>query len=264
MEISLQIEEPLKPSIKLWRYLDLTKFLDLILNQSIYLRRIDKFEDPYEGFISEAYEKDLAKKYERIQEEFLIADSARDRLHASHLQALKLMPNYAYASCWYLGNIESAAMWKLYGGTNNCVAICTTIYDLQVVFDESDDDDLGIMHLRPIRYVDESSPVDAQNYLTPMFEKRRSFSHENEFRALYLLRQGYTNLQLPSRSSLPQAAEIKNEDGKKFEIDVHNLINQIVISPTADPHFHSIVEKIIELAGFEGIECTQSKLYTLK
>ena len=263
MQISLERED-FHPTTKLWRYMDLTKFLDLILNQIIYLRRIDKFEDPYEGFISEAYENELANQYKGIQEDFLIGDNVRDNLHEEHLQALKLMPKYAYASCWYLGDIESAAMWKLYGGTKNCVAICTTIYDLQVAFDESDDDDLGIMHLRPIRYVDESSSVDAKNYLKPMFEKRKSFSYENEFRALYLLRQGYVNLQSSTNSSLPKAEGTKNEDGKKFEIDVHKLIKQIVISPTADSHFNSIVEKIIELAGFEGIECIQSKLYKLK
>lgn len=257
MQISLERED-FHPATKLWRYMDLTKFLDLILNQTIYLRRIDKFEDPYEGFISEAYESELVEQYKRVQENFLIGDNVRDNLHAEHLQALKMMPKYAYASCWYLGDIESAAMWKLYGGTKNCVAICTTIYDLQVAFDESDDDDLGIMHLRPIRYVDESSSVDAQNYLKPMFEKRRSFSHENEFRALYLLRQGYVNLQVQNIHNLPK------EEGKKFEIDVHKLIKHIVISPTADSHFHSIVEKIVALAGFEGIECIQSRLYTLK
>lgn len=263
MQISLESEE-FHPTTKLWRYMDLTKFLDLILNQTIYLRRIDEFEDPYEGFISEAYENELAKRYKSIQEDYLIENSIRDSLHSQHLQALKLMPKYAYASCWYLGDIESAAMWKLYGGTKNCVAICTTIYDLQVAFDESDDDDLGIMHLRPVRYVGESSPVDTQSYLRPMFEKRSSFLHENEFRALYLLRQGYVNLQTPNSHNLPRVDEVKNEKGKKFEIDVHKLIKQIVISPTADLYFHSIVEKIVELAGFDGIECIQSKLYKLK
>ncbi len=264
MEIHLETENGISPATNLWRYMDLTKFLDLILNKSIYLRRVDKFEDPYEGFISEAYEKGLAEQYEIVQQNHKIADSAKERLHNGHLEALKLMSKYAYASCWYLGDIESAAMWKLYGGTNNCVAIRTTIYNLQEAFDDSNDDDMGLMHLRAIRYVDESSSVDAKNYIKPMFEKRKSFSYENEFRALYLLRQGYVNLQIPSVPLLPKLDEIKNEDGKKFEIDVHKLIKQIVISPTADPHFHSIVEKIIELAGFDGIDCTQSRLYTLK
>lgn len=264
MEISLNLEDPIKPSTTIWRYMDLTKFLDLILNESIYLRRIDKFEDPYEGFISEAYQKDLAAQYEEVQQDYWISGDTRDSLHNGHLQALKLMPQYAYASCWYLGDIESAAMWKLYGGTNNCVAIRTTIYDLQVAFDESDDDDLGVMHLRPIRYVDESSSVDAKNYLKPMFEKRKSFAHENEFRALYLLRKGYVNLCVPTVSNLSNTNEEGNKDGITFEIDVHKLINQVVISPTADPYFHSIVEKVIELAGFDGIECVQSRLYTLK
>lgn len=257
MKISPQLGDT-EQSVKIWRYMDLTKFLDLILNNVIYLRRIDKFEDPYEGYISEAYKADLENQYGSIQKEFNLADEAKDRLHSTHLNGLKLLPKYAYASCWYLGAVESAAMWKLYGENKNCIAICSTIYDLQLALDE-DDDDQGVMHLQKIRYVDEASSVDAKNIFKPMFEKRTSFSHESEFRALYLLNTGLLNLNHPTRFSQP-----RKEDGITLSIDVKQLIKQIYISPTASANFHSIVEKILKLAGFEGIECIQSELYKLK
>lgn len=262
MEISLQLQDA-KPSAKIWRYMDLTKFLDLILNKAIYLRRIDKFEDPYEGYISEAYKADLENQYGSIQKEFNLAEEAKERLHSTHLYGLELLPMYAYASCWYLGDVESAAMWKLYGDNKNCVAICSTIYDLQVALDESDDDQ-GVIHLQKIRYVDEASAVDAKNYLKPMFEKRMSFSHESEFRALYLLRKGLVNLNRPLHFPQLKKEDVSNEDGLTLSVDVLKLINNIYISPTADQHFHSIVEKILELAGLNGVECIQSELYKLK
>lgn len=246
---------------KIWRYMDLTKFLDLILNKTIYLRRIDKFEDPYEGYISNAYKADLGAQYEVIQSDYSISQDARERLQATHMYGLELLPMYAYANCWYLGDVESVAMWKLYGEHKNCIAICSTIYDLQVALDEGDDEN-GTMYLKEVEYVNEYSSVDASNYLSPMFQKRTSFSHENEFRALYLLNKGRTLLN--SGIHQPKKEDVRNNDGITLEVDVKQLINSVFISPTAGANFKSIVERILELAGFDGLECIQSELYKLK
>ena len=260
MDIHLQSEK-YAPITKIWRYMDLTKFLDLILNKKIYLRRIDKFEDPYEGYISSAYKKDLEKQYLQLQQVLKIEENEKEILHITHLQALELMPKYAYASCWYIGDVESAAMWKLYGENSNCIAICSTIFDLQVALEEGDDDQ-GIMHLQEVRYVHESTRVNSKNFINPMFEKRLSFSHENEFRALYLLNKGLANINYPHKQ--PNKEEVDNKDGILIDIDVKQLINSVYISPTAGSNFKSIVERVLELAGFDGIECIQSELYKMK
>lgn len=248
------------PNTKIWRYMDLTKFLDLILNKSIYLRRIDKFEDPYEGYISSAYKADLSAQYEEIQSDFKISQEAKDRLHQTHLTGLELIPLYAYASCWFIGDVESAAMWKLYGQSNNCIAICSTIYDLGLALEE-DDNEEGSIYLQEVDYVDESSSVNAKNCIKPMFEKRVSFAHENEFRALYLLNKGRTLLN--SDIHQPKKEDVQNSDGIKLEIDVKQLVKSIYISPTAGDNFKPIVERVLELAGFDGLECIQSELYKL-
>lgn len=241
--------------------MDLTKFLDLILNKSIYLRRIDKFEDPYEGYISSAYKADLSAQYEVIQSNYKISQEAKDRLHQTHLTGLELIPMYAYASCWFIGDVESAAMWKLYGQSNNCIAICSTIHDLELALNEGDNEE-GTIYLQEVDYVDESSLVDAKNYLKPMFEKRMSFAHENEFRALYLLNKGRTLLN--SNTHQPKKEELQNSDGITLEIDVIQLIKSIYISPMSGSNFKPIVERVLELAGFGGLECIQSELYKLK
>ncbi|WP_288395877.1 hypothetical protein [uncultured Acinetobacter sp.] len=241
--------------------MDITKFLDLILNKSIYFRRVDKFEDPYEGYVSSAYKEELSARYDAIQSQFNFSKENTDRLHQTHLNGLELVPLYAYANCWYIGDVESAAMWKLYGQVNNCVAICSTIYDLQLALDKSDNDE-GIVYLEEVDYVDESSAVNAENFLKPMFEKRLSFAYENEFRALFLLNKGRTLLN--SGIHQPKKQDVHNKDGVNLNVDVNQLINSIYISPTADAHFHSIVERIVDLAGFDGIECIQSELYKLK
>lgn len=260
MEINNNTKK-LDPNTKIWRYMDLTKFLDLILNKSIYFRRVDKFEDPYEGYISSVYKEELRNQYDDIQSRFLISEKIKDQLHQSHLNGLELVPLYAYANCWFIGDVESAAMWKLYGQSNNCVAVCSTIDNLRLALTSSDNEE-GRIYLEEVNYVNEPSTINVGNYLKPLFEKRLSFAHENEFRAVFLLDK--IRAVLNSTINQPKKQDVNNKDGVNLSVDIKQLINSIYISPTADAHFHSIVEKIVDLAGFKGIECIQSELYKLK
>lgn len=47
------IKLPNDPNTIVWKYLDLSKFLDLLLSQQLFMSRSDKFEDQYEGTFSE-------------------------------------------------------------------------------------------------------------------------------------------------------------------------------------------------------------------
>ncbi|MDC4587570.1 hypothetical protein OHV59_11020, partial [Acinetobacter baumannii] len=42
-------KQPLDPNVKLWRYMDFTKFMSILSNKSLYFGRIDSFEDKHEG-----------------------------------------------------------------------------------------------------------------------------------------------------------------------------------------------------------------------
>ena len=47
MNLSIQLPEDL--SSKIWRYVDLPKFLSLLEGASLYLARADRLGDPFEG-----------------------------------------------------------------------------------------------------------------------------------------------------------------------------------------------------------------------
>ena len=53
-----------------WKYLDLSKFLDLLLSQKLFMSRSDKFEDQYEGTFSEPTYEEI-KKIAENNPEFL-------------------------------------------------------------------------------------------------------------------------------------------------------------------------------------------------
>jgi hypothetical protein len=44
-----------------WKYLDLSKFLDMLLSQQLFMSRSDKFEDQYEGTFSEPTFEEIKK-----------------------------------------------------------------------------------------------------------------------------------------------------------------------------------------------------------
>lgn len=160
--------------------------------------------------------------------------------------------------------VESAAMWKLYGKNDDCVAIRSTVSDLKRSLAYYDDHGKGTLYLQNVRYINESHVPNSENYLDQMFEKRLSFEYENEFRALYFLNVGRTLLSCSSIDLSMAKHDAKTLDGLSLEIDVKKLINSVYISPTASTNFKSIVEKILNLAGFEDINCIQSELYNLK
>ncbi len=51
--IDNNIKLPIDSNTIVWKYLDLSKFVDLLLNRQLFMSRSDKFEDQYEGTFSE-------------------------------------------------------------------------------------------------------------------------------------------------------------------------------------------------------------------
>jgi hypothetical protein len=54
------IKLPDDPDTIIWKYLDLSKFLDLLMSK-LFMSRSDKFEDQYEGTFSEPTYEEIRK-----------------------------------------------------------------------------------------------------------------------------------------------------------------------------------------------------------
>ncbi len=115
----------------LWRYIDFYKLIDLLINKRIYFTRFDNFEDGIEGLTgrgvglkvltqSEPLTKNNINDFEKETKEKHINDDRNRR--KEYLNTLANSQQTQFASCWFLGERESLAMWKLYSG-NGGVAI---------------------------------------------------------------------------------------------------------------------------------------------
>lgn len=168
----------------LWRYLDLSKFLDLILHKKLVFPRYDKFEDTFEGYSANFIE--LARKGLHSLNEF--DEGTINFVNGILTDAVSVYNYYAYVSCWHLNEFESAGMWKLYCKSPESLVIKTKAHLLkeslkpknnhQIVYSKvTYDSKLEDVQLKDITNVNPHSAL---------FMKRESFDHEKEYRLLLI------------------------------------------------------------------------------
>lgn len=126
-----------EPSAKLWRYMDLAKFLSLLDESSLYFTRIDHFNDSYEGALGVATNEDAWIKMEMQRRAPFVNlkefdDGSNDEEKAKYefdryRRTIRKWRLNNYISCWHQSDVESEAMWQLYSrDTQQGIAIQTT------------------------------------------------------------------------------------------------------------------------------------------
>lgn len=181
----------------LWRYMELSKLIDLLINRTIYFARLDKFEDGLEGITG----KNVGLKYFSLstpitkgninktfdkptQEKIIKGDELRRQ---EYMTSLSDSQQTQFASCWYLGDRESLAMWKLYSDRDG-VAIkfkAIELADTLIAAAESyTNSDFRQFFLGPVVYKN-IWPFDMHETFDGKFnalKKDKSYIHESEFR----------------------------------------------------------------------------------
>ena len=165
----------------IWRYIDFTKFVDLLSTQELYFTRVDKLEDIFEGSNTiptvenrEAYFKYMVEIGEMTQEGAEKTKKILDKYHEEQRQ------HYA-VNCWHMNNYESAAMWSLYAKEDAGIAIRSTYERLKNAFNESP----IVLHIGKINYVDFFKDLTSWGIgFIPILLKGKSFEHEKELRAV--------------------------------------------------------------------------------
>jgi hypothetical protein len=137
-----------------------------------------------------------------------------------------------FVSCWYLSDYESDAMWRLYGGSNNCVAIRSTYARLRACLPDH-------IFLGKVRYIDyESEDFPSLNMFENVVHKRRAFEHEREVRAIAWAMVGEQHIVANS-----------DELGYFPSLNVEGLIQGVYVHPLADDWFLKSVTQTIRAAG---------------
>ena len=208
---------PENPNTIVWKYLDLSKFLDLLLSKKLFMSRSDKFEDQYEGTFSEPTYEEIRKIAEN-NPEFL-------DYYKSHREKIVI-------SSWHINEYESFAMWQIFTKNNEGLAIQSTVKRLQEAMKPETKTTQYIGEVNYIDYKKEYIPFDDTFF--PFLFKRKSFQYEREVRIISDVTQN----------------NIVIKEGLKIDVDIHQLIEKIYIHPKSENWYKNLVIQLMEQLGF--------------
>jgi hypothetical protein len=239
--------QPDNEDIKVWRYMDFTKFVSLIDTRRLFFTRADKFEDPFEGswpkINVDARKEALPELKSKDRDEYLKMMESSEKYN-------KEWRRFNAVNCWHANEHESAAMWKLYLKSDEGIAIQSTYRLLKksIIDDET-------VYIGKVKYIDyETEYIDARNLLSPFVHKRKSFEHEKEIRGVVLKwpqpNDGALNLE-QSQDTIHAGIPIK--------VDLETLVQKIYVSPNAPNWLADLVIGAVKKYGYE-FEVIHSKM----
>ena len=164
---SVERFQPPDENMKIWRYLDLLKLIDLLETRSLHFARSDTLGDSHEGTWPEPNIVDREQNLPKVTAMY----KGKVELER-YRQAIENMTRFTrqtvYISCWYGGESESVAMWKLYGATMGSVVIQSTYKKLLKALPNSTY--LGMVQYKDYSNLGEKIPAD--NAMYPFIYKR--------------------------------------------------------------------------------------------
>ena len=224
---------------KIWRYMDFSKYVDLLTTGELHFTRADKLEDPYDcsamQFFGEPYKQlpPQAKEWARKVNTF-------GRL-------------FVYLNCWHMNDVQSAALWKLYSENKyETIAIQSTFGKL--------DSEIKLKWPRDGIFISKVK-YDPENAGEPLDEipggklftglgwediiyKRPSFAHEKELRAfIYQRVDELKEVQLRNEAHLEKLMKERPEY-IRIKINPSCLIEKVYVSPLAKDLFVELVKKV--------------------
>jgi hypothetical protein len=206
------------PDTVIWKYMDLSKFLDILISGKMFMSRSDKFEDQYEGTFSEPTFEEI-KKISENNPKFL-------DYYKSHRENVVI-------SSWHTNEYESFAMWQIFTKNNEGLAIQSTIGRLKEALQQEKYTEQYIGEVNYIDYKKELIPFDDAFF--PFLFKRKSFQYENEIRVISdVTTQNFTI-----------------NDGLKINVDINKMIEKIYIHPKSENWYKKLVIEVVSKIGFD-------------
>lgn len=227
----------------IWRYFSFPSFLSLILNNELYFRRCDKFDDQWDSrhsILPLLLRQNIAPEEQKTSAIRVVLSEQED------------LRSTTFASCWYKDDQESAAMWEIYTARSSGIAIQSTVGSLKAAF-QSWKRRVWISSVE-YRDLEDIPPSVLNNSLVPFFFKRLEFKYEQELRVL-----------VPMRFSFGTISDFEpvvddNAAGFSAKFEVGKLIHSVIVAPRLPATIVGIIRKLLDQVGLNQIPCRHSRL----
>jgi hypothetical protein len=230
----VKVDPDLRAQAIVRRYLDLPKYLDLLRSATLYLQRADGFADRFEGALTPLFRRSMNEAH------------AKGQIKHNADYFWRRAREGCYVNCWSLGPKDNMALWQLYGGGQNSLAITSTLGKLMRTALEWQTKVL----IHKVEYIDHfKSPDMIVGCYTDLLRfKHEAYKYEAEVRIvvpkLHEKREGnLPELRLPVR-------------------DLNALLRSVVVSPEAGDWFYELVKDVSRKYGIT-VPIRRSRLTSL-
>lgn len=208
------------------RYLDLAKFVDLLRTKKLYFRRSDLLEDKFEGSFTPKLDAAIREAY---------TTSANTEAYETFRKSFR---RCTYINCWTQSLDDNMALWKLYGQSNNSVAITTTVHKLENELAKLKKDEC--CYIYKVEYINHwrHEHMDILPINKVFKYKLKAYEYEKEIRVIRYRE---------ANSKLIETSEI--DHGIYMEVELNNFLRSIVVSPESEPWFLKVVEDLVVKYG---------------
>jgi len=226
-----------KSDYKIVKYLDLTKFMSLIQNNSLFFCRLDKLEDKFEGTTSKPNREARIKYIQNIAKSNYLDSplSEEDILKKvdDYYELERSLKSLTCVNCWNKNVNESAALWKIYSSFTNGIMLKSSIEKLKKSF-ELTVEEIQLSEIKYLDYSSEMMPDSNTNY--PVIHKHICYSYEEEIRLIFKKN--------PKLGFFYDWSIEKIQEGQSLKVDLDIMIDEIIISPYASNWFFELVKDI--------------------
>lgn len=215
-----------------WRYMDLSQFLDVLIHKQIYFPNMNVLSDKYEGTIPKNI---IEQKRAELEGQGYTGRDLEEEMARFHYSTHP-MPELSLVNCWSMERLESYALWKIYlKGSSSGVAIRTTVGDLKKAFQDGGDADPEEIYMGRVHYGKQGDPDNTSRFHL-LTHKMPYYNYEKELR-LMILRYPLSEGGVACKSDGP---------GRYVKINIDDLIKRIYVSPFAAGWFYKTMEQTIE------------------
>lgn len=197
---------------RIWRYLDLHKFLYLIKHEELRFSAFDELSDPYEG-------RPTDEKIESIKQEIIKETDHRESLAQREAEALgKFTTDDTWGvSCWC--KHRSKPLWDLFTSNEAGIAIESTIGNVENSLELPARD----LHHGEVEYEFNDDLRRADDQLADVFHKPRSYISEDEYRFA-----------------------LQENSNKYIPCDINILIDKIYVHPESKGWIVNLVKDLVD------------------
>lgn len=209
------------------RYLDVPSFMNFMMTRSLYLCRSDLFPDKFEGSFTPTVRDAICSAYEK------------NKIEYTYEKFKKELREGVFINCWSLGVDDNMALWKLFGKTNDCVAITTTVGKLETALDKFSGS--GCLCVRKVEYIRhwKDPKIDVNPYSNVFRYKAVGYWFEKEVRVIL--------------DRFESTFESDDKDkGVSVPVDLNAFLRSIVVSPECSKWFRTVVK---DIAAKYGVSC---------